>query len=218
MIARFILIGAVAALASASPLTVTFTGVADGALGTTSFTQADFTITFTSDTTDIIRLPTDTLQPLTDWSTPSGTPATFSIMIPMGATLGGTLTDTQAVFAHPSPEMDLGIWHYNANDFIAKQDPAFATYDLTSSIGPISTGTNAWPDILTNCGGNDCGFSTSAGHLTLSNITAMTATADVTASGPTPTPPGAVPEPSTGLLFALGIGGIAAGRGFRKRA
>src|SRR5579883_906609 len=140
MIARFLLVGAaVAALASASPLTITFSGVADGVLGTNSFTQANFTLTFNSDTTDVTN---PSAEPV-DWSTPSATPGSFVIVVPSGPTYTGTFTGDQAVFDHPSPNNDIGIWHYNGDDVIAKQEAAFASYNLMSSLGPINDGNNA---------------------------------------------------------------------------
>ncbi|MBZ5605078.1 MAG: PEP-CTERM sorting domain-containing protein [Acidobacteriia bacterium] len=207
MIARLLLIGAAAALASASPLTITFSGVADGVLGGTSFTQADFTLTFTSDTTDVNH-PSGIPE---DWSTPSATPGNFVIIVPMGPTYMGTFTDDQAVFVHPSPEDDVGVWHYNSMDWLAKQEAAFASYDLMSSLGPISDGSNAWPGSLPNGSGGDFGFSTTSGDFFLENVSSLSFTADVSGGGTT-----ANPEPSSGVMLSLGAGALAVGL-IRKR-
>jgi|SRR5579872_2246901 len=197
MIVRLLLFGMIAAMASASTVTYTFGGVSDGTVGTQGFTQADFTIIFTSDTSDVSHpsaIPAD-------WSTPSGTPAIFMI-----SGIGmGTLLDNQAVFVHPNPENDVGIWHYNSADFLAKQESVFSTYDLKSSLGPISDGVNAWPAVFP--GG---AFNTSMGSLVLSNVSELSFTADVTNVA-------RAPEPSTGMLLSMGIGGIVLGTRFRKR-
>lgn len=197
---RFLAFALVAGFASASPITLTFTGTADGMLGTTSFTQQEFTIIFTTDTSDVVH---PSAIPV-DWSTPMGTLASFVIT----GVSTGTFIDDQAVFVHPSPENDIGIWHYNAADWVAKTESAFASYDLQSSIGPISDGVNAWPGIF------DAPFTVDVGgtheSFVLSNITDMTFSAEVTSV------PSGVPEPSTAMLLSLGIAGIAAGR-FRRR-
>src|SRR5262249_21180669 len=90
MMVRFLLIGLLAAIASANPLTLTFTGTADGKLGDVIFTQKLFTLIFTSDTALLVR-PSEI--PV-DWSTPAGTFGTFFI-VGVG---GGTFMDDQAVF------------------------------------------------------------------------------------------------------------------------
>ncbi len=213
MISRFLLLGVAAVLASASPITLTFTGVADGVLGSTSFTQADFTIVFTSDTDDLSRPPSFPV----DWSTPAGTPGIFAIMISGGPILTGSFTDDQAVFVHPAPENDIGIWHYNTADWLAKQDSAFSSYDLRSSIGPVSTGVNGWPGVLPDPaipGSTDSHFTTTEGNFVLSNVSSLTFTADVTPGAPTPS---TVPEPSTATFLLMGIGGLVAGTLRRKR-
>jgi len=211
MISRLILFG-VAALASASPITLTFTGTADGVLGSTSFTQADFTLVFNSDT-DLVMQPVSVPE---DWSTPSGTPATFMILISPTMMLSGSFTDDQAVFAHPDPEDDIGIWHFASPDWLAKKNTVFGTYDLKSSLGPISDGVNAWPGIFPNPevpGSSDAGFSTTLGNFVLSDVSALTFTADVAAPGSD-----ATPEPSTATFLWIGIGGLVVGNLFRKRS
>jgi hypothetical protein len=197
MKSRLLLLGMIAGLASATPLTLTFIGTADVSLGDVSLTQANFSLVFTSDTSLLVtpsNIPVDT-------STPSGTPGTFTI-----AGIGsGVFTDNQAVFEHPSPESDIGVWHFNDTngDWLAKQDPAFAAYTLTTSLGPITTGNNAAPLAP---------MSTSLGDLQFSNVSALSFQAVVTGGT------SATPEPSTGLLLSLGIGGILLGTRFRRNA
>ena len=215
MFARFLLVGAVAAIASASPLMITFTGIGDGMLGTNSFTQADFTLTFNSDTTDVSHPSSIPV----DWATPSGTPGMFMIMVPSGPTYTGVFTGDQSVFLHPNPEDDLGLWHYNGADWIAENSAAFATYDLMSSIGPVTSTNNGWPGVLSNGMGGNFGFATSDGNFVLSNITTMTATATVSAGGGGGNGGAtATPEPSSALLFSIGGGALLFGSLRRKRA
>ena len=75
---------------------------------------------------------------------------------------------------------------------------------LRSSIGPISTGVN---NGLPTFNGKDNSFATSLGAFTLSNVSALTFTADAT---------DAVPEPSSFALLSLGITGLMIG-GWRRR-
>lgn len=196
---RALLFGMIAALAQATPITYIFSGTADGQLGDIAFTQKDFTLAFTSDTTDLVHPPAIPV----DFSTPAGTSAVF-IITDVGS---GTFTDDQAVFTHPSPEDDIGVWHYNTADWLAKQDPAFAAYDLASNIGPITTGVNNGLPIFN---GVDNHFTTTAGNFVLSNVTALSFTAEL--SSPTT----GVPEPATGTMLSLGIAGVLIGLRSRR--
>jgi len=119
-----------AALASADPLTITFSGTGSGSIGGTPYDSAAFIFTFDSDT-DLIATPPCCA---TDFTTPGGTPATFWI----DGIGSGTFMGDQAVFANPSPtELAVGIWHYDIPDWLVLSSSAFVSYDLSTSLGPL---------------------------------------------------------------------------------
>jgi len=183
--------------AGAVPITYTFswTGLS-GSLNGTTFSNAPYVFTFTSDTTLLVH---PSVVPV-DWSTPTGTPGTFNIN---SGQFTGSFTDDQAVFTHPAPEDNIGIWHFNCCDWLTKGDPAFANYNLASNVS-VSTGINS---VIANSF-----FSTSAGALGLTGTTvdSLTFTAALTA-------PSAVPEPSTLTLLLFGVAGLIVGVARRNR-
>ncbi len=151
----------------AAPLKVVFTGNATGTIGTTAFANQPFNMTFSSDTASVTH---GTVCCAEDYTTPPGTAATFSV----GSTLSGTLTDDQAVFAHGS-EQTLGIWHYNDPDWLTIGNPAFSTYTLAASIGPISGTTFTFPTARV--------MKSSAGDVIFASVSGVSVT--VTVSSPT---------------------------------
>jgi hypothetical protein len=164
------LCGSVAA--QATPIIYTFSGIASGALGAHSFNNASFTITATADTSQITSLGAgipdvpDTSAAISISGIGSGT---FSI-----STIN---VDNQSIPAvgFSDPVQDLAI--------LFVEDPAFATYDLSTPIGPISGAVGAY-----NSGAQ---FATTAGAFSFSSVSTATFQA---------TP---VPEPGTISLFAL---------------
>jgi hypothetical protein len=157
-----------AALATASPITITFTGIGSGSLGAQSFTSKQFSFTIMTDTTSFNKPPCcDTRD------SPSGTPTTFFI-VGVGS---GTLTDDQVFFTAPS-EAFAGIGHFNADtpDMIEFGSPMLTGYTFATSLGPIT----AKPDFVGACPGPDCStFATTAGILQFSSVTTITFTATV---------------------------------------
>lgn len=146
------------ALASADPLTITISGTGSGSVGGNAYNSAAFTFTFESDT-NLIATPSCCT---TAYTTPAGTPATFWI-----AGIGsGTFTGDQAVFANPDPnELAAGIWHYNVSDWLSASSNAFANYNLSTSLGPVSASAAfAFND----------SFPSSMGTLTLSSASGVT--------------------------------------------
>ena len=168
------------ALASADPLTITFSGTGSGSVGGDAYDSAAFIFTFSSDT-NLITKPA-CCPP--DSTTPGGTPATFWI----DGIGSGTLMGNQAVFVNPSPaELDVGIWHYNEPDWLVLNSKAFATYDLSTNLGPLlSPVAYAFTEP----------FPSSKGMLYLDSATGVTYTAVVDSSVGA-----SVPEPSTVVLL-----------------
>ncbi len=176
------------ALASADPLTITFSGTGSGSVGGVGFDSAPFIFTFDSNT-DLIAKPS-CCPP--DSSTPEGTPATFWID-DIGS---GTFISDQAVFVNPSPaELNVGIWHYNEPDWLVLNSQAFATYDLKTNLGPVlSPVAYAFSEP----------FGTSKGLLYLNSAAGVTYTAVVGSETGTGGGPGggtSVPEPSSVVLL-----------------
>jgi len=174
------------ALASADPLTITFSGTGSGSVGGVDFKSAAFIFTFDSNT-NLIAKPS-CCPP--DSSTPDGTPATFWID-DIGT---GTLLGDQAVFVNPSlAELNVGIWHYNEPDWLVLNSRAFATYDLKSNLGPVlSPVAYAFSEP----------FGTSKGLLYLNSAAGVTYSAVVSSGTGTGTGGGAsVPEPSSVALL-----------------
>ena len=142
------------AIATAAPLTITFTGSGSGALGSTQFSDQVFTIVLTSDT----RLVATPSCCSNDMSTPSGTPATITV-----SGVSATFEDTQSVFVNPG-ELNIGIWHYGGPDWLTIGNSSFGTYNLNTNLGP-SSGTTS---ILGNS------MDTSAGMLSMTSVSNVT--------------------------------------------
>jgi hypothetical protein len=154
-----------------------------------SFAAQPFTFTFTSDTTDLV-VPSS--EP-TDFSTPSGTDATFTVD---GMTV--TLDGVQAVFIHPGAEMRLGIWQENLEDWLTITDAAFASYNLQSNLTVNAPASEVTALSVTESDP----MPTNAGNLFISGVetgSTLTFTAAVGSAGTTGTP-----EPSTFAFLSLG--------------
>ena len=151
-------------VAAAHPLTITFAGNGTGSIGSSGFTNASFTIIFTSDTSRL-TIPSCCVNDLT---TPGGTPATISVN-----GVNADFSEDQAVFVNPN-ELDVGIWHLGGPDFLTIGNKQFATYNLATNIGPIDGTTSILSDT----------FSTSEGILAMSSVSNVTVT--VVVSGPNP--------------------------------
>jgi len=173
------------ALASADPLTLTFSGTGSGSVGGNAFDSAAFIFTFDTDT-NLITKPS-CCQP--DSTTPNGTPATFWI----DGIGSGTLMGDQAVFVNPSPaELNVGIWHYNEPDWLVLNSSAFATYDFSTNLGPL---------LAPLAYAFTTPFPTSLGMLHLDSVTGVTFTSVVGS----PTTGASVPEPSSVVLLGAGL-------------
>jgi hypothetical protein len=121
----------------AGPITYTFTGTASGVAGATSFTDSPFTISLFADTANVIQIfdiPGDTVF--------SVNASSSSINIG-GVGVGNILTDLRFFVNQPSNTVGIAIANDGGDlfDIGLHHDPALAavaTYDLTTSLGPLT--------------------------------------------------------------------------------
>ena len=165
--------------ATADPLIITFSGFAGGFVGDRSFNFDAFTLTFETDTSLIEKPDCCTSA----FSTPAGTPATFSIE-GIGS---GTLMGDQAVFANPSSnEFAVGIWHADSNYWMDLKSTAAMDYDLSTSNEPVP---------VASAVAFRSSFPTSMGSISFESLSDVTFTAMVES----------VPEPASVMLLGSGL-------------
>jgi hypothetical protein len=163
--------------AKADMITYTETVQATGLLGSSFFSNALFTFSFVGDTTNVTSTPGVLFQNLVGTATVSVNGLTFTLTSPSEVADGVT-----------SGSASIG----EGFAILGVQNSAFTTYDLMTSIGPI-TGTTAF-----NLSDS---FTTSGGSLTFF-LVAPTDTFQASA----------VPEPASILMMCLGIACVAAVR------
>jgi hypothetical protein len=163
----------------ASPITYTDQFVASGSLGIASFTDALVIISFTGDTTNVT-------EPSTVFYNELGT-ATVNIT-GIGT---ATFTDVMAAFDNPlttPPATGIGDFTLGAS-VLATGNSDFGSYDLQSSIGPLS-GESFFRSDLT--------FNTSLGDFNIATGGQSTFTA-VTSP---------VPEPASWLFLVIALAAL----------
>jgi hypothetical protein len=159
--------------ASASPVTYTVISTASGSLGGTPFTDQQVTFTTTADTANVIAPPGFPALVL-------GTPPAIQVT----GFAPTTATDQFWVFCNQS-DPRAGLYSSTNGAFIIYNDSAaFAGYDLTTSIGPVS----GVPTI-----NNGVTAPTAAGLFTFTSMSAVSFQAVV------------VPEPATLTLLAFSL-------------
>jgi hypothetical protein len=179
--------------AFAAPMTYTITGIGSGSWNSQPFTEANFTVTFHSDTGAIVH---GTSCCGGADSTPAGTTATVSV----SGFDPAALTGNQAIFLNPS-EQTAGIWHFNSPDYLTVATSAFANDTLTTTIAPTGGTTFSYVTPLPLSSGGSLYFS-SVHDVTYSqqpgNSSGQVSTISVTPKDSTP----AVNETQT---FAAGV-------------
>ena len=174
---------------AADQITFTETVVGSGTLGGTPFANAVITLTGVGDTADVTSLGGGVfVLPF------------VTVQVEIAGLGSGTFSDVFHAFANQG-NTNAGFSQGTevGTDLLNVESPAFATYDLTTSISV--TGPLEFVDVNTT-------FSTSAGILDFTGTTGdVTFTAETTA----------VPEPSALALAVLGAASCFAARRFTRR-
>jgi hypothetical protein len=186
--------------AGAATITYTFSGDATGTAGYTSFSNEPFTISLTTDTSDI--------GSVTCCSSDLSTPASIASTVTIQGVGTGCFIDTDSVFVNPSEET-IGIWHYNEPDWLDIVTSAALTYNLQTSIGPITPSA-----VFGNVQMKGGYMQSSLGSLAFSSVSDVTFSAAV--ANPQGTP-GADPAPEPSTLALMGTGFVALAWRMRKR-
>ncbi len=164
--------------AKADLLSYSFSGTASGALGMNTFSDASFTITSTGDTS-LLTHPAAGVVAVPD------TTATVFV--------SGLGTATFLIPTDNRDNQNFGSVGFSAPvqslAILFESNPAFATYNLTTPIGPIAGAS------IFNPGAE---FATTAGNFSLTSVSTVTFQATLQS----------VPEPSAFLLVVISMVGI----------
>jgi hypothetical protein len=181
VLASFLLIttGALSTHASASVVVYTETADITGSLNGVAFTDSVLTLTMTADTSSI-----------------AGSAPIFTLIAPLDFTLAGVgsgvFTDeVQAVANQTRPLAGFGD-NSNGEGLLFTLNAAFAAYDLSTSVGPLSG------EAIINAGTS---FGTSGGAFVINSVSGGDATFAASVGS-------AIPEASTWGMLLLGFASL----------
>ncbi len=164
--------------AFAATITFTHTGIGSGTIGSTSFTNAVFTITDVGDTADRVCIAdVCDIDDISAWISISGV-GTFGFITPTRTFVNNT-------------NAAVGFSRSSGSDLFDTWNPAFTTWDMLSAIGPI-TG-DGWI-------GQWTGVVTTGGDLLFADAYPVPNTVFSASLG--------VPEPACFILIAFGLAAI----------
>ena len=179
-----LLLGFTATVVFGNPISLTFSGVATGTLGTTSFTDAPFTVTSTGNTSSVFVTPG-----------PSDNLPGIGATIDIAGFSPAIFTDATS-WGDPEGSGDIIFNDATLNTEILGFTRLFAgleAYQFQNSIGPISGGFPFIPNIFENFQN----IPTSQGLLTITTTSANVFTAAV-----------ATPEPASRWLAFAGLSAV----------
>jgi hypothetical protein len=165
-------------VASAVPITYTFTGTATGTIGGTSFSNATLTISVTLDTSNVTSPSSGHFQSLYAANT-----AMFSI----SGVGSGTLSSAGGIYLNPPFGGIINLYDNGTAGQLVEVDDnsigsaALASYALATAIGPLG------PQAVD--GGAINNVATSRGSLTLTSFEINVAFQATTSAAPVPVPP-----------------------------
>jgi len=173
----------------ADSVTYTVSATSTGTLGTSNFTDALVTVTATGDTSNVFF--------------DSGPNIYLNNLVSGEVTIAGlgtfAFTDAVHVFANPGSKIDgISDTSKGSQDILGTLNSGFSSYDLMTSIGPLTGSTDFNSGDL---------YDTAGGLLNLSDVGDSTFTATVSKTSTTP-------EPSGLVLLGTGLVGMA---GFARR-
>ena len=191
VLSAFVLTGLAAGLASATPITFMISTTGSGSFNGTAFGDNTLTITYATDTLNILAQPTGPSS-----ADPSGT-----ITVAISGVGIGTLNHSSFFFDDHATGV-LGITdESSALDLLDESDAAFSTYTMKINLGPISNAIAGGTGVFTN-------EQTSNGLLTFTTNSSNASFQAVLATS--------VPEPDSLSLMLAGAVSLAAGL-FRRR-
>jgi hypothetical protein len=140
-----------AVAASASLLTVTYSGLGTGSIGSTTFSNALFTITETLDTSNRQALGSNIGWYIDDSS---------AIVNIEGVGTFSMTTPTRSFVYNPGSSAGYSRASVNGSDLIEISDPAFQTWDMTTSLSPIFANGSVlnWSALPVNTSGGALAF------------------------------------------------------------
>jgi hypothetical protein len=182
----------------ATPITYTETVTGTGTLDGTAFVDALVTLTLTGDTSTVLSgTPYGLCTPGPCYADPGS--ATVHV-VEAGINKTDTFTDSMVAWDNPLVD-SMSIFDVTLpGSVLYINDPVFSTYQLLTSIGPVSGLSGLFAHT----------FPTTSGNFTMTSVAATATFTATESSAP-------VPEPASLLLLGTGLAAVARRR-FKRRA